>query len=141
LGKAHPAGERSTHAIGSDARVRHHVLICAESLSLRLTRHDHETASIPRESIPASVVTARPSGLPRWQELALGPLGVVRSNVLSRARLGDDEDLVAESLRHQPHRDPSERLPDELFNARCGEIERHNRNLLTASAQLNNLSL
>jgi hypothetical protein len=88
-------------------------------------------ASIRGESIPASVVRVGPR-VSKWQELALRPCGVLRLKILGRIRLGDDEDLVAESLRHQPHRDLFERVPDELSNALSPEIERHNRNLTTA---------
>jgi hypothetical protein len=111
-------------------------MICAETLSLRLARHDHE-----RESIPASGVSVGPSRVSRRQELAPRPFSSGDSRSWGRTRLGDDEDLVAESLCHQPDRDPFEGVPDEVFNIRFREIECHKRNFTTASAQLNNLSV
>ena len=53
--------------------------------------------------------------------------------------IGDDEDLVAEILRHKSDRDPFERLSNEHFNARFRKFERYDRNLTKAPGQLDNL--
>jgi hypothetical protein len=49
--------------------------------------------------------------------------------------LGDDEDLVSQILSDQSDRDPSERVTDELFNIRCGQIELDDRNHAQAFAE------
>jgi hypothetical protein len=52
--------------------------------------------------------------------------------VLGLTRFDDDEDLVAEILGHQPDRDPSKGMPDEVLDSRFRDVERHNRNLAPA---------
>jgi hypothetical protein len=89
-------------------------------------------------SRPPHVPHVRPRLL-EWRELWL--LRLLRLEALGSSWLGDDENLVAEILRYEPDRDPFERAPDEVFNARFWEIERHYRNLTASAAQLNDLAM
>src|SRR6476469_3047766 len=91
------------------------------------------------ESPPVSTVAG--GRVPRWASGRWSKNSWLSLDVFGRTRLGNDENLVAESLCHKADRDSSECLPDEVFNVRCRNIERDNRNLTTASAELDNLGV
>jgi hypothetical protein len=46
--------------------------------------------------------------------------------------------LISQILSYQPHRDPSEGVPDEIFNVRCWHIELDDRNRAQAFTERSN---
>jgi hypothetical protein len=51
-----------------------------------------------------------------------------------RLRFHDNQDLVVKILRHQPNRDSSKGMPDEVLDIRFGDVERPDGNLALAFA-------